>query len=139
MKNQNVTNSKITPQAIEAEKAVLSAMMIDEGSAAEVMDILRAECFYDNANREIFSAIRKLFINNTKKIYRGVANLGYRPTFKQKKILLEVNLFNFSGNLYNKKLSVEFMKFIRGEKKFNGIGELRNQIKKDIIIAKKIK
>jgi len=81
----------------------------------------------------------KAIINKTKKIYRGIANLGYRPTFNQKKILLEVNLFNFSGNLYNKKLSVEFLKFIRGEKKFIGIDELRSQVKKDIFIAKKIK
>ena len=81
----------------------------------------------------------KAIINKTNKIYRGIANLGYRPTFNQKKILLEVNLFNFSGNLYNKKLSVEFLKFIRGEKKFIGIDELRSQIKKDIFIAKKIK
>ncbi len=81
----------------------------------------------------------KVKINNRKKIYKGIANLGYRPTFNQKKILLEVNLFNFSGNLYNKKLSVEFLKFIRGEKKFSGVDELRNQIKKDLLIAKKIK
>ena len=81
----------------------------------------------------------KIKINNIKKIYRGIANLGYRPTFKQKKILLEVNLFNFSGNLYNKKLSVEFLKFIRNEKKFNGIEDLKNQIKKDLLIAKQIK
>ena len=77
-------------------------------------------------------------IPKIKKKYKGIANLGYRPTFKQKKILLEVNLFNFSGNLYNKKLSVEFLRFLRGEKKFNGIAQLRNQIKKDILKAKKI-
>ena len=81
----------------------------------------------------------KIIINRNKKIYRGIANLGYRPTFNQKKILLEVNIFNFSGNLYNKKLSVQFLKFIRGEKKFNGIDELRNQIKRDLFIAKKTK
>ena len=57
----------------------------------------------------------------------------------QYQILLEVNIFNFSGNLYNKKLSVEFLKFIRGEKKFNGIDDLRNQIKRDLLIAKKVK
>ena len=83
-------------------------------------------------------AVRTL-INKNKKVYKGIANLGYRPTFKQKKILLEVNLFNFSGNLYNKKLSVEFLRFIRGEKKFNGIAQLRNQIKRDILRAKNIK
>jgi len=72
-----------------------------------------------------------------KKNLKGIANIGYRPTFNQKKILLEVNLFNFAGNLYNKKLSVEFIKFIRGEKKFKGIDQLRSQIKKDIKVAKK--
>ena len=77
-------------------------------------------------------------INDKKKVFKGIANLGYRPTFNQNKILLEVNIFNFSGNLYNNKLSVEFLKFIRGEKKFNGISELKNQIKKDILKVKKI-
>ncbi len=68
---------------------------------------------------------------------KGIANLGYRPTFNQKKILLEVNIFNFNRNLYNKKLSVEFKKFIRGEKKFKGVAQLRNQIRKDLKEAKK--
>ncbi len=79
----------------------------------------------------------KARINDKKKFYKGIANLGYRPTFNQNKILLEVNIFNFSGNLYNKKLSVEFLKFIRGEKKFKGISELKKQINKDILKAKK--
>ena len=81
----------------------------------------------------------KVYLKNRKNFLKGIANLGYRPTFNQKKILLEVNIFNFSGNLYNKKLSVQFLKFIRGEKKFNGIDELRNQIKRDLFIAKKTK
>ncbi len=68
---------------------------------------------------------------------KGIANLGYRPTFNGKKILLEVHLFNFSGNLYNKYLTVEFKKFIRKEKKFKNIDQLRKQIKKDLLIAKK--
>jgi riboflavin kinase/FMN adenylyltransferase len=74
---------------------------------------------------------------NTFKILKGIANLGYRPTFNQKKILLEVHLFNFSGNLYNKHLSVEFLKFIRKEKKFKNINKLKSQIKLDLKIAKR--
>ena len=58
----------------------------------------------------------KVLRKNNAKYLRGIANLGYRPTFNQKKILLEVHLFNFSGNLYNKHLSVNFLKFIRKEK-----------------------
>ena len=68
----------------------------------------------------------------------GIANLGYRPTFNGKKILLEVHLFNFSGNLYNKYLTVEFKKFIRKEKKFKNIDQLKKQIKIDLLKAKKI-
>ena len=81
----------------------------------------------------------KVLRNNSEKYLKGIANLGYRPTFNQKKILLEVHLFNFSGNLYNKLLSVEFLKFIRKEKKFNNVNQLRAQIKKDLNIAKKTK
>ena len=83
-------------------------------------------------------AVKVLRKNNTKHL-KGIANLGYRPTFNQKKILLEVHLFNFSGNLYNKLLSVEFLKFIRKEKKFNHVNQSRAQIKKDLNIAKKTK
>ena len=71
------------------------------------------------------------------KYIRGIANLGYRPTFNGKKILLEVHLFNFSENLYNKYLKVEFLKFIRAEKKFKNVDQLRKQIKVDLEIAKK--
>ena len=78
----------------------------------------------------------KVNILNSNKILKGIANLGYRPTFNQKKILLEVNIFNFSRNLYNKKLTVEFVNFIRGERKFKNIDQLRKQIQKDIKVAK---
>ena len=69
----------------------------------------------------------------------GIANLGYRPTFNGKKILLEVHLFNFSGNLYNKHLRVEFLKFIRAEKKFKNVDQLKKQINIDLLIAKRTK
>tara|TARA_Y100000591_G_scaffold138786_1_gene119206 strand:- start:1950 stop:2879 length:930 start_codon:yes stop_codon:yes gene_type:complete len=78
-----------------------------------------------------------VIIENNKKTLKGIANLGYRPTFNQKKILLEVNIFNLSKNLYNKLLTVKFLKFIRGEKKFSGIKQLKKQINLDIKTAKK--
>ena len=76
---------------------------------------------------------------NSKLPIKGIANLGYRPTFNQKKLLLEVHLFNFYGNLYNKYLSVDFLRFIRKEKKFKNAEQLRKQIKSDLLIAKNIK
>ena len=76
-------------------------------------------------------------IKKNLKIIKGIANLGYRPTFEGKKILLEVHLFNFSGNLYDKDLSVEFLKFIRKERKFKNVEHLKKQIKTDLLVAKK--
>ncbi len=81
----------------------------------------------------------KVKIQNNSKYIKGIANLGYRPTFKQKNILLEVHLFNFSRNIYNKYLTVDFMKFIRAEKKFKNIEQLKRQVKIDLLKAKKIK
>ncbi len=67
---------------------------------------------------------------------KGIANIGYRPTFNGKTLLLEVNIFGIKENLYKKVIEVNFVKFIRGEKKFRNINELKKQIKKDIKKAK---
>jgi len=74
---------------------------------------------------------------NSDESLKAIANLGYRPTFNQKKILLEVHIFNFSGNLYNKYLSIDFTKFIRKEKKFKDVNQLRKQIQSDLKVAKR--
>jgi riboflavin kinase/FMN adenylyltransferase len=74
---------------------------------------------------------------NSNEVLKAIANLGYRPTFNQRKILLEVHIFNFSGNLYNKHLSIEFIKFIRKEKKFKNVSQLRKQIQSDLKVAKR--
>ncbi len=79
----------------------------------------------------------RVFVENETNSFKAIANLGYRPTFNQRKILLEVHIFNFSGNLYNKYLSVEFIKFIRKEKKFKNINQLKKQIQNDLKAAKK--
>lgn len=62
---------------------------------------------------------------------KGVANLGTRPTVDGGERLLEVHLFDFSGDLYGKELRVSFGKFLRPERKFSSVEELREQIGKD--------
>jgi riboflavin kinase/FMN adenylyltransferase len=70
-------------------------------------------------------------INNIKK--KGIANIGYRPTFNGRNLLLEVNIFGIKRNLYKKILKISFINFIRAEKKFKNINQLKVQIKKDIV------
>ena len=64
--------------------------------------------------------------------YKGVANIGYSPTFDDNLFTVEVHLLDFEGDLYGKKIRVNFIKRIRDEKKFSGIDELSEQIRIDI-------
>ncbi len=70
----------------------------------------------------------------------GVANIGFRPTVvpgaSERK--LEVHLFDFEGDLYGRDLDVDFIRFLRGEQKFAGIGALREQIARDAAAAREL-
>jgi len=70
-------------------------------------------------------------------IYPGVANIGYNPTFEEEKIIkTEVHIIDFWGEIYNKKISISFLKRLREEMKFKSIDELKEQIKLDVEIAR---
>lgn len=67
------------------------------------------------------------------KEYKGIANFGNKPTVCDNCTkILEVNIFDFDENIYFQNIGVKFLKFIRPEKKFSGLEELREQIKADI-------
>ena len=68
---------------------------------------------------------------------KGIANVGYRPTFNGQNLLIETNIFGINKNLYNKEISISFNKFIRPEKKFKSLELLKKQIKLDIKLIKK--
>ena len=80
----------------------------------------------------------RVSIGHEKKIFKGVAYLGSRPTFSGKEIFLEINIFSFKKNLYQKELKVYFLKFIRRDRKFNSSTALIKQMNQDVISAKKV-
>ena len=63
---------------------------------------------------------------------KGIVNIGFRPTFGKKKLVLEAHIFGLKKNLYDKRIKVMLIKFIRKEKKFKSLAELKKQISKDI-------
>ena len=63
--------------------------------------------------------------------FYGMMNIGYNPTFGSNEKTIEVNIFDFNRDLYNKKIRIEFLKFIRDEIKFANVEELQNQLIKD--------
>ena len=70
--------------------------------------------------------------------YYGIANIGYKPTFHEEKYLFEAHIFNFSCNIYGKRLEFDIVAKIRNTMKFNNIDELKININNDIISTKKL-
>ncbi|MGE5329121.1 MAG: bifunctional riboflavin kinase/FAD synthetase [Deltaproteobacteria bacterium] len=65
------------------------------------------------------------------KLYKSITNIGKNPTFNLDKISVETHIIDFEGDLYGQMIEVFFYKWIRGERKFKGIEELKLQINKD--------
>ena len=65
------------------------------------------------------------------KVYRAVTNVGTRPTVGGHHVRVESWILNFEGDLYGKQITLEFERFLRPEKKFGSLEELRAQIQKD--------
>lgn len=73
----------------------------------------------------------KTYIDN--EVYKSITNIGTNPTVKNdSQILVETHIFDFNQYIYNKDVKVEFEKFIREEKKFANLQELKSQILLDI-------
>lgn len=66
----------------------------------------------------------------------GVANVGRRPTVQGTRLLIEVHLFDFDGDLYGRRIQVTFLHRIRGERRFDSFDALKHQIGDDIVVAK---
>jgi riboflavin kinase / FMN adenylyltransferase len=70
--------------------------------------------------------------------YKGVANIGYSPTFNDHLFTVEVHILDFNRSIYNDPIRVNFIKRLRDEIKFKSIDDLAAQIHKDVAHARKI-
>jgi riboflavin kinase/FMN adenylyltransferase len=67
----------------------------------------------------------------------GVANIGTRPTFSERELSIELHILDFSGDIYGIELQVELIAFLRDEREFDTIEDLKQQIFNDIKQARK--
>lgn len=70
--------------------------------------------------------------------YKGMMSIGFRPTVDGKKRVIEVNIFDFSDEIYGQAVTVFVKKYLREEVKFNGLEELISQIDKDKVESLKV-
>jgi len=67
----------------------------------------------------------------------AVVNVGYRPTFGEDQYWVEAYIFDFSGDLYGRSLTIDFLSRIRAEMKFPGVEALRHQVAADMEAARR--
>lgn len=73
------------------------------------------------------------FENNS---YKSIISLGNRPTLNMGKVTLEAHIFDFNQNIYGKEVKVKFLEFIRPERKYDSLEQLKFEIRQDISSAK---
>ena len=78
--------------------------------------------------------VQSIFQNKT--IF-GIMNIGLKPTFDEKTVTIEVHFLDFDADLYDKKITISIIEFIREEQKFKNIETLKIQIQKDKLFALK--
>ena len=76
-----------------------------------------------------------VYIHYNGNLYEGMMNIGPKPTFDLNDKSIEVNIFDFSQDIYNKNISVEVIKRLRSVKKFKSINDLKLQIEQDKILS----
>ncbi len=78
------------------------------------------------------NGVYKTMVNYEGKDYKSITNIGTNPTFSDVGMSIETHIIDFDKDIYGEFIEVEFLDFVRKEKKFNGIEELIEQVNKDI-------
>src|SRR5690606_13034112 len=81
------------------------------------------------------TGVYKTTVNLYGKKFKAVTNIGRRPTWGDFPITVETFILDFSKKIYGEIISVNFLEFLREERKFANIEELKEQIQKDIVKA----
>ncbi|HEY5645619.1 MAG TPA: riboflavin biosynthesis protein RibF, partial [Pseudomonadales bacterium] len=88
--------------------------------------------------RAALEGVYAVRVSGLERSYDGVANIGVRPTVDGKEPLLEVHLFDYTGDLYGRLLTVQFVRKIRDEQTFDGLEALKAQIHADMKLARRL-
>lgn len=165
-KRNNFTVDKVEEIKIDGEQissTVIRHLLNDEGNVRKVRNILGRnysiegkviegkklgkELGYPTANIKLTSefklipkiGIYAVSIEISDKEYYGMLSIGKNPTVSDDdEIKIEVNIFDFDYNIYGKDIKVNFLDYIRDEKKFDNLDELKEQMSRDKEISNKI-
>ena len=110
----------------------LMGEVVKDRQIGRTLDFPTANIVYPAGKYSLKIGVYETRVNVDGKLYKGITNYGARPTFDNDTVVTETYLDGFSGDLYGRRLKVEFVRFLREVKRFNGVEELKAQLTKDI-------
>ncbi len=90
-----------------------------------------------NRSKSPVSGVFAVKVKLSGQTYFGICNAGHKPTVNGREFLFETHIFDFEKDVYEQFAEIDFLKHVRPEKKFNSFEELKDQIEKDVFVAKK--
>lgn len=138
--SSSLIRQKLTLGEIEKANKMLSYNFYIEGKVVEgnrlgrTINFPTANFLYNKSIIQIPYGVYFVKVTVENKTYFGVLNFGIKPTIEisNKSPLCEVHILDFSQDIYNKKIKVEFIKKLRDEKKFKSLDDLKQQITNDV-------
>lgn len=140
--SKTVSSTEIRNYLINGEPEKAAAMLGRNYSFTSVVihgDQRGRELGFPTANQRIDESlvVPKYGVYETRvtvaeKTYKGVTNIGIRPTYLLDTAMSETNIIGFSGDIYGKEITIELVRYLRGEQKFESAGKLINQLNEDL-------
>ena len=114
----------------------LSGYVIHGKGVGKGLGFPTANIKIENINKIIpKKGVYAVYATYGKQKIKAMLNIGFNPTFSNKKVSIEVHLFDFNQDIYGEFLTIEFVKKIRNEKKFQAVSDLQNQLTLDKVFS----
>lgn len=118
--------------ALLGERFFLIGEVVKDRQVGRTLGFPTANIFYPQDKCSLKKGVYETRVTVDGKTYKGITNYGTRPTFQDETLLTETYLDGFEGDLYGKRLQVEFVRYLRDVKKFDGAEALKKQLQTDI-------
>ena len=115
----------------------VSGKVIHGDKRGKALGYPTANMAYERVNSPL-SGVYAVRVHGLDRVYEGVSSIGTRPVFDGERVRLETYIFDFVGNLYGRRISVEFVRHLRDERDFGSVEELCAQMKKDVEKARAV-
>jgi len=110
----------------------LTGRVIGGTKRGRILNFPTANLQLNNTNKLVpGDGVYAVLVNLQNKLWKGIANIGTRPTFQETPRTIEVHIIDFQKDIYDQKLQLEFVQKLRNEKKFASAPQLIQQLEQD--------